>query len=31
MRNFVANHFQEKQMCNKSNHIPRINDIEFTP
>jgi hypothetical protein len=19
------------QMCNKSNHIPRINDIEFTP
>jgi hypothetical protein len=32
MINFVSKTFSiDKQMCNKSNHILRINDIEFTP
>jgi hypothetical protein len=32
MRNFGFKTFSIlKQICNKSNHIPRINDIEFTP
>jgi hypothetical protein len=32
MRNFGFKTFSKlKQVCNKSNHIPRINDIDFTP
>jgi hypothetical protein len=32
MRNFGFKTFSIlKQICNTSNHIPRINDIEFTP